>query len=342
MIRPYLKPRSRASIPPSWTVRDLCAAYQWPTNLTGDGIIGIVELGGGYLDSDIAQFCRANGIPAPLIVNVSVDGSANAPGQDEDADGECALDIQVAAASYSVATGRSASIRVYWCQNIAAGIQRAAADGCDVCSVSWGQDEALWSRADANALELTIMTAAQNGMVTFVASGDNDSSDGGPDPANVDLPAGCPHAIGCGGTSKTGTETVWNNNPGETDGSGTGGGFSTLFPLEPWQIGAPNGPGRMVPDVAALADPETGYEIVMGGSVQVVGGTSAVAPLYAGLFAAFGAKLGWIGPTLWKSPLAFEDVTVGNNGLFRAGIGPDPCCGLGVPNGGRLARVFGQ
>jgi hypothetical protein len=65
-----------------------------------------------------------------------------------------------------------------------------------------------------------------------------------------------------------------------------------------------------------------------------------VAPLYAGLFAAFGKKLGWIGPALWKNPLAFNDITVGDNGLFRAGIGPDPCTGLGSPIGTALAKVF--
>src|SRR5277367_5576122 len=137
-------------------------------------------------------------------------------------------------------------------------------------------------------------------MVVFAASGDNDSSDGGANSANVDLPASCPHVIGCGGTSKTATrETVWNNDPGKTNGEGTGGGYSTLFkPMPGWQIGAPNGPGRMAPDVAANADPVTGYQVVVHGQQQTFGGTSAVAPLYSGLFAALGTKLGFITPKL--------------------------------------------
>ena len=107
----------------------------------------------------------------------------------------------------------------------------------------------------------------------------------GPNAANVDLPASAPSVIGCGGTSKTrSTETVWNNNPGQSNGEGTGGGYSTLFPGETWQTGAPTPPspslGRMVPDVAANADPDTGYEIYFHGSTQVIGGTSAVAPFY--------------------------------------------------------------
>ena len=137
-------------------------------------------------------------------------------------------------------------------------------------------------------------------MVVFAASGDNDSSDGGPGRANVDLPASAPHVIGCGGTRATkkkiatppqiGEEDVWNNDPGKTTGEGTGGGYSTLFPMPSWQAGAPHGPGRMVPDVAADADPDTGYEIILYEKPIVVGGTSAVAPLYAGLFASFGTN----------------------------------------------------
>jgi len=180
-------------------------------------------------------------------------------------------------------------------------------------------------------------------MVVFAASGDNDSSDGGPNAANVDCPSSCPHVVGCGGTSKTATaETVWNNSPGQTSGSGTGGGFSTIFkPLPDWQIGAPNGPGRMVPDVSANADTNTGYNIVVGGQAVVVGGTSAVAPLYSGLFAAFGKKLGNINPKLWLNPMCFNDILVGDNGQFRADRGPDPCSGLGSPIAGRLATAFG-
>src|SRR5262249_28023026 len=127
-----------------------------------------------------------------------------------------------------------------------------------------------------------------------------DSSDGGPTPANVDCPSSCPHVVGCGGTSKmAGSESVWNNDPGNTNGEGTGGGYSTVFaPMPTWQAKAPNGPGRMVPDVAADANPNTGYNIYLQG-FQTVGGTSAVAPLYAGLFASFGTKLGFVTPTLY-------------------------------------------
>ena len=100
-----------------------------------------------------------------------------------------------------------------------------------------------------------------------------------------------------------------------------------------WQAGAPHGPGRLVPDVAGNADPNTGYEIILYGAATVVGGTSAVAPLYAGLFASFGTKLGFITPELYLNSACFTDITRGDNGAFRARTGVDPCTGLGSPIG---------
>jgi kumamolisin len=339
-----------------WAVPDLCAAYNWPTGLAGGGVIAIVELGGGWVQSDLDAFFQSINQPSPNITDVSVDGTTNSPNQNigsaDDPDYEVALDIQVAAASYYVATGQPATIRMYWSQDIASAVTKAAQDGCDVCSISWGADEAVWGTAAAQAMEAAAAAATGDGtvpgMVVFGASGDNDSGDGGSSPANVDVPASCPHVIGCGGTFKTATaETVWNDNPGQTAGAGTGGGYSTIFPVQAFQIGAPPAPantqfgsGRMVPDVTGDADPNTGYEIVVHGASTVVGGTSAVAPLYAGLFAAFGNKLGFVTPALWKNQSAFADITQGNNGYYSAAPGPDACSGIGAPIGTKIATLF--
>jgi kumamolisin len=349
-IHPYFKKSKRSSSDHMsaraagsgpWSVPDLCAAYQWPTGLAGGGVIAIVELGGGWTLGDMQTYFASIHQPVPLVTDVSVDGTTNSPGGD--ADGEVALDIQVAAAAYYVATGKPAIIRVYWAGDIATAVRAAIKDGCDVCSISWGADEANWGAGPAQDMEQAAIEAAAAGMIVFAASGDNDSSDGGPTPANVDLPAGCPHVIGTGGTNKTrSAESVWNNSPGNASGEGGGGGYSTLFPMPAWQLagGAPSGPGRMVPDVAANADPNTGYEIFYGGSAQIVGGTSAVAPLYAGLAAAAGKKIGFVGDKLWGSSGCFTDVTVGDNGMYHAQVGPDPCTGLGVPIGNKIDALL--
>ncbi|HUA99445.1 MAG TPA: S53 family peptidase [Terracidiphilus sp.] len=341
-----------APVETSWNLPDLCTAYDWPTNLPGGGVIAIVELGGGWVQSDINSFFQSIGQPTPSITDVSVDGTTNSPGQgggsSDDADYEVALDIEVSAAAYYVATGKAATIRVYWSQDIASAVEKATSDGCDVCSISWGADEANWGTTAADQMESAATAATAAGMIVLAAAGDNDSSDGGSTPANVDVPASCPHVIGCGGTNKTATsETVWNDNPGETDGEGTGGGYSTIFPVQSFQIGAPPPPadtqygtGRMVPDVTGDADPNTGYNIFVLGSETVIGGTSAVAPLYAGLFAAFGTKLGFVTPTLWENQKAFNDITVGGNGFYNAAVGPDPCSGIGSPLGAGIAALF--
>jgi kumamolisin len=344
--RPYLKrstsgPNSNGT----WKVRTLCAAYEWPRALPGRGKIAIVELGGGWLQSDLDIFFSRNALPGPVVTDVSVDGTVNNPGADPDSDGEVALDIEVAGASFAFATGVAAQIRVYWGSDIAPVLARIAADvWADVISISWGDDEALWSPTQVAALRSAVVACTTAGMIICAAAGDNDSSDGGPTPANVDLPGSDPEVISCGGTSKTArAEVVWNNNPGHSNGEGTGGGFSTLYGKEPWQIGAPSPPpglGRMVPDVSANADPETGYDVVIAGQDTAVGGTSAVAPLYAGLFAAAGSKRGWVTGRLWAAPGAFVDITEGNNGTYHALVGPDACSGLGAPMGATIAALL--
>jgi kumamolisin len=154
------------------------------------------------------------------------------------------------------------------------------------------------------------------------------------------------------GTTIT-SEQVWDDQQG--GGGATGGGVSAVFPLPTWQANArvPAGPsstgGRGVPDVAGDAAPATGYNVLVDGTPQTVGGTSAVAPLWAGLLAivnqqraAAGAKpAGFINPLLYATPSVCHDVTVGNNGAFKAGPGWDACTGLGSPNGVAVATALG-
>lgn len=344
--------RKSKSSPPAvaapWTIPDLCAAYKIPRTFNGNGVIGILELGGGWVQSDLDQFSSTNGLPPIQVTNVSVDGTSNAPSSPPDltsADVEVALDIQVAAATYYYATGKMPQIKVFYASNnfesFESVIDAAVATKCDVLSISWGASEFYWQQyapGAATSLEAAAQAAAANGLVILAASGDFSSSDGDPG-TNVDVPAACPHIIGCGGTTKTATsEIVWGDGVG-TD-YGTGGGFSTVFPRQAFQLGAPRGAGRLVPDISANADPETGYLMVYGGQQLQVGGTSAVAPFYAGLFAASGRKLGFITPTLWKHPSTFTDITQGSIGAYSARVGPDACTGLGVPNAGGSFNLF--
>jgi kumamolisin len=104
-----------------------------------------------------------------------------------------------------------------------------------------------------------------------------------------------------------------------------------------------------VPDVAGDADPQSGYRVVVNGQTQVIGGTSAVAPLWAGLVARLNQQLalpvGWLTPLLYAPPIAgsgaLRDITEGSNGAYTAGSGWDACTGWGAPVGARLLAALG-
>ena len=347
IIHPYFiaRPEEDAA-KASWTVTELCKAYEWPGGLEGGGVIALIHCSGERNPADVDRYFADAGLPVPNVTEHPVDGTTDK----EDfqipvnADTEVALGIQIAGAAYAIATGKAATIRIYWSKDLVAGL-RAASDGeCDVCCITWGADENSWDEADAYAFDEAAQAATDKDMIIVAASGDNDLSDGGSTAASVDFPASSPHVISCGGTTKTDAESrakVWNDQPGQTDGNGTGGGFSKLFKIPKWQLGTVQAEMRIVPDVAAHADPNNGYRIFVGGGHRVVGGTSAAAALYAGLFAAFGPKRGFILPDLYQNQVCSTDITQGDNGKYRALVGPDPCTGLGSPKGKFLATRVG-
>ena len=130
--------------------------------------------------------------------------------------------------------------------------------------------------------------------------------------------------------------------------------MSDVFPLPSWQNGfnvpppTSQGGGRGVPDVAGDADPNTGYKILVDGQSAVIGGTSAVAPLWAALIALInqrlGKPIGFLNPQIYSKAIeasGLHDITKGNNGSFRAAAGWDPCTGLGSPEGAKLMAALG-
>ena len=263
------------------------------------------------------------------------------------------LDIEVAAA-----VAPRANVAVYFAPNTDQGfvdaITSAVHDSTNnpsVISISWGSAETNWTQQAMTALDSACQAAAALGITIMAAAGDNGSSDGVTG-NNVDFPASSPHVLGCGGTKLDGSgstitsEVVWNESAANE--GATGGGVSNVFPLPTWQAGA-NVPkpttssgGRGVPDVAGNADPATGYNVLVDGQNLVIGGTSAVAPLWAGLIALANAQngrsAGFLQPQIYaaKAQSAFRDITSGNNGSFSAGPGWDACTGLGSPIAAQL------
>jgi kumamolisin len=359
------RPAVAAAPAVSYTALQVAKAYNFPTGVTGKGeTIGIIELGGGFTSTDLnTYFSNLKISPAPTVVAVSVDGGQNAPDGDTGGpDTEVMLDIEVAGA---VAPG--ARIVVYFAPNTDAGfldaINQAAMDTVNkpsVLSISWGAPESSWTAQSLQSFNSALQSAAAVGVTVCVACGDNGSDDGvGDGQDHVDFPASSPYSLACGGTtlkisgSTIASEVVWNE-LAANEGA-TGGGVSDTFPLPTWQANA-NVPaskntgksGRGLPDVSGDADPSTGYQVQVDGSSLAVGGTSAVAPLWAGLIALFnqsqGKAVGYLNPTLYTNVAegagSFQDITSGNNGDYSAASGWDACTGWGSPNGAALLQAL--
>jgi kumamolisin len=347
----------------SFTPLQLAAAYNFPEADGSGQTVAIIELGGGFGSDDLDAYFGGLGLPTPSVTAVSVDGASNRPGSDpEGADGEVLLDIEVVGA-----IAPAARQLVYFAPNTDAGFVDAitqaahATPALTAMSISWGQSEDEWSAASRAAMDAALADAVLLGVTVLAAAGDSGSTDSETQGApHVDFPASSPHVLGCGGTSlrlsAAGTvegETVWDDG---SQGGQTGGGVSDAFPVPSWQAsaGVParvgGGSGRGVPDVAGDADPQTGYQVLVDGSATVIGGTSAVAPLWAGLVCRLaqllGRPLGLLQPALYadaapgRVPPGFRDITSGSNGAYRAVPGWDACTGLGVPDGAALLEAF--
>lgn len=348
----------------SYTPIQVAELYDFPAGNGSGECIGLIELGGGFNQTDLNNYWnQLNLTTTPTVSAVSVgNGSNNPTGDPNGPDGEVMLDIEVAG---SIAS--AASIVAYFAENTDAGFLNAittavhdSTNNPSIISISWGGPESSWTQQAMTSMDEAFQAAASMGISICVAAGDDGSTDGVNDGLNhVDFPASSPNVLACGGTQLIGSgstitsETVWNEL--SSNEGATGGGISDVFPLPSYQSGADVPPsanpgnhvGRGVPDVAGNADPTTGYVTLVDGQSGVIGGTSAVAPLWAGLIAlinqSIGKPIGFINPLLYQElneSADFNDVTSGNNGAYSAGSGWDACTGLGSPKGSQIADAL--
>jgi kumamolisin len=351
-----VKPHAAAGA--SFTPPQVASLYEFPTDADGSGeCIAIIELGGGFVQSDLTNYFNQLNLPkSPTVTAVSVGNGQNQPtGDPNGPDGEVMLDIEVAG---SVAPG--ANIVVYFAENTDAGFLNAVTTAVhdktnnpSVVSISWGSAEVDWTDQAMTSMDEAFQSAAAMGVSVCIACGDNGSTDGVNDGLqHVDFPASSPYALACGGTllqasgDSISNEVVWNE---LASGEGaTGGGISDFFDLPSYQQNARVPPsansggrvGRGVPDVTGDADPNSGYQTLVDGQSDVIGGTSAVAPLWAGLIARLnqdlGQPVGYLNPLLYQKVATsggFNDITSGNNGAYTAKSGWDACSGFGSPIG---------
>lgn len=362
----------------------IAALYDFPPTQTGRGQhIAVLAFNGaqngdphgGYRRTALrAYFERVLRVPMPDVTEVVVQGPGNRPGADTtasanrgDVTSEVMLDLCVVGS-----LAPRAKIFVYFTEfttqgwidalnNIVAGHREIS-----VVSISYGNPEhdpqGAWTPMGVRLVNEIFQAAAAGGMTICCAAGDDGSRDQESAGAHVDFPASSPYALGVGGTTlhvSAGatpvlTETVWNELRRKK--GATGGGVSFVFPRPAYQRGVrlphpaelPRLNGRGVPDVAAVADPLTGVIVmhVSGRKLVPMGGTSAAAPVWAGLVArineALRARCGFLNPVLYRlrAHNILRDISVGSNGAFMANHGWDACTGLGAPGGRQLLAAL--
>ncbi len=369
-------PRKRPWFFPS----ELAIAYDFPDGDGSGQTIGLLEFGGGYFENDLKAFGKAAGLASlPTVVPISVDKMPT--DTNDEATGEVMLDVEVLAGLCPQAT-----IPVWFSQFTEKGwvdaLDAAMHDATykpQVLSISWGyaEDVSVWTASAVTQVNEALQEAALMGITICVAAGDDGSSDGINDGnAHVDFPCSSPFVLAVGGTLlRTGakrSERAWKDGDGlrADNGGSTGGGVSARIARPAWQSGldiAPVNPGqlagRIVPDVSANASANTGYFVVAGGQQEISGGTSAAAPLWAGLLArmnqqlaASGKRVGYLTPLLYGAtpggtgPLGKQgcnDIHTGDNvtahvGGFKSAAGFDAVTGWGSPKGKDLLAALAK
>jgi subtilase family serine protease len=352
-LRPTGGPRTNVGtgLGDAYSPTDIRTAYDIPaqTSTTATEIVGLFEQG-GYKFSDITTFQKQYGVSVTLDP-ISVDGSSIAPNYGVELEDD--LDIDVL-------TGMNpnlSKIEIYEDAkdpfNVAlldALEQMSSDDTAKVISISYGLDEVQEGTAAIEAENTALMELEAQGQSVFVSAGDDGAAGRTGSGLNAPDPGSQPLVTSVGGTTMNtatpggpwASEVVWNDlSVGE---GATGGGVSMVWSIPNYQlrngvsVAIANGGSatmRNVPDIAAVADPYTGYSVycALYGGWIAVGGTSLSSPLWAGMTTIVNAdrvakglpRVGFLNPSLYKgaySEAGFHDITSGNNGSPGYAAGP--------------------
>jgi pseudomonalisin len=348
---PSLSSLSSLSYPSQYDPQQFWSMYDAPSTETGSGqqLSIITEGDVSQPKEDLATFEQKFGLPTVAWNQINVGAaSTDTSGDDEwDLDSQYSTGFAPGVTKLNVYVGPSLDD-----SDILTTIDRWVTDDLSrQGSFSAGECDLLaYASGFTSGLDAVLKEADAQGQTMFFASGDTGSQcpaitgvngvpAGIPD---TDYPASSPYGIGAGGTSvlsPTGpTEIAW---------YAGGGGLSPLEPTPSFQsstklLGEAPLVHRGVPDVSLDADPESGYEVIVGGAEETIGGTSASAPSWQGIWArvegAHSGSIGFAGPVLYETEptTAFHDITIGTNGLYTAGPGYDLVTGLGTPDIAKL------
>jgi kumamolisin len=343
-----------------YTEQQVQTAYgvdQLRAQSAGTPVITVIDLGGGWLPSDLKQAGQCFGYAPPAVNQAQGDG---VPAAIQHADPETSLDVQTVAA---VAAGAQLRLAQTTPSGMLDGFSRVLAGWGtvpDVLSLSYGAcalAENTTAPAYATVLNNVLAMTALTGASSFVAAGDSGSTTCGTSAPGTTLsyPAVSPYVTAVGGTrlalgagNTRVSEVVWNDSKYGAQAAG-GGALTRKQPRPAYQDGFNPENHRAVPDVSALADIVPGWPDVINAKLQTVGGTSGATPLVAAATGlvdaaqqkagrpAIGLANGWFYKAAKSQPSAFFDITKGSNdlagvGCCQATAGYDLASGLGVPN----------
>lgn len=337
---------SAAATPTGYGAADLQSAYNLPSDGGGGRTVAVVvAYDGPTAESDLAVYRSQYGLPACTTANgcfrkIDQRGGTDYPEPNSSWAGETALDLDMVSASAPAAHILLVEADSDEFEDIFAAVDQAVAQGAQYVSNSYGSGYDSEAGSGEDPAQTTEFDAHYNhpGVAMVASSGDRGYG--------VGYPASSQFVTAVGGTTlrrdpsttRGWAESVWNNSSGAP-----GSGCSAYEPKPKFQkdIGCEM---RSVTDVAAVSDLATGvavYQTYGGIGWDVMGGTSAAAPIIAGAYAAAGAPAAGSYPNSYPylKPSALNDVTSGNNGdcsplyLCTAGKGYDGPTGLGSPNG---------
>lgn len=312
----------------------------------GGGLYGTVDQDGVLTNGDVQAYWTSIGIAPqnhPKVIIKTVNGATNTPDIDDMGSTlENTLDVETVGGA---CPSSNLTIILYIAPNSIDSfypvfnyalntpiVVNSITYKPTILSVSWGIPEIYLETPDINSINGLLQTASVNGVNICTATGDFGSNNGvGGSGAYCDFPSSCPYVTAVGGTSLTCPNNVYDSSTTEVAWSSGGGGISTVFPKPTYQS-AIVATGRSIPDVAAVADPNTGVVYIVNGETLLIGGTSVAAPIVAGFLATVNT-LRFINPLIYSAPaISFHDILTGSNGAYSARAGYDNCTGFGTPN----------
>jgi uncharacterized protein YjdB len=350
----------RTSAVAYFTMPQIRSIYNIPAPSATNVVVGVISFGGGLFgtvdsngfltNGDVQTYWSSIGITTqnqPKVIIKTINGATNTPStNDNNFTLENTLDVEALGGACPTA---NMTIILYIVPNLLESfytvldyaintpvIANNVSYKPTILSISWGAPEIYFPSQLLTNINTLLSTATANGMNIFAATGDYGSNNGvGGTGAFCDFPSSCPYLTAVGGTTLTSPNYIYDSSTTEIAWSSGGGGISIKFPKPTYQ-NALTVTGRSIPDIAAVADPNTGIVMILNNSTVIIGGTSVSAPIIAGFLATF-KPTRFINPILYvANSNSFHDIVVGSNGAYSARIGYDECTGLGSINGVNL------